>query len=547
MDMICPIEIERYTRSRVAWKRAFWGAAGAAVLASCSTDEPAARPGAAGPSSSSSAGANAGAAGSAPVGTISPGSSGEMGPAPSVFMPAGDEASVGAREVPLIEVGGAQLALQVCADNIIRVAYSPDPAFFTRPSLAAAPKRCVADAALVASSDTEVTIRTPRLGVQVERASGRVSFYDPTGAIILAEKADGRTLTPTTLRGEATHNVRQEWQPNPDESLYGLGQHQDGLLDIKGYDIDLKQYNTQVTVPFLVSSRGYGILWDNTSFSRFGDVRPFAAIPGAEGLYSAAGDGEVGSAAGSLDWQGSVQVPETGDYLFQTYASGDIKLWVNDELVIDHWRQGWLPYTELARVRLEAGQTVRLRLAWTSDIGVNALRLLWKTPTAEPSTSLWSEVAAGLDYYFVYGPDLDDVIGGYRQVTGPAPMMPSWAFGLWQSRERYQTQQASLDVAAGFRSRNIPVDVLVQDWQYWTIDSWGSHAFDPVRFPDPDGWISAMRDTYHARIMISVWPKFYPGTANFDELRGRFPRLPVHFLRCLQSRGARHVLGTDAP
>ncbi len=510
--------IEPWHGWTAVWARTAWRAIGIAAIASCSTRDSTPATGATPPSSLVEPGASAGAGGT-PAGTTSPGSTGEEGVSPPPFVPAGDEASVEAQGVPIVVVGGAQLAVEVCADNIIRVAYAPDPAFFTRPSLAAAPKRCVAQDVLVASSDSEITVRTSRLGVRIERASGRVSFYDPDGGLILAEKPEGRQLVPATLRGEATHNVRQEWQPNPDESLYGLGQHQDGLLDIKGYDIDLKQYNTQVSVPFLVSSRGYGILWDNTSFSRFGDLRPFEALPGVQGLYTPAGGGEVGSAAGSVDWQGSVQVPETGDYLFQTYASGDIKLWVNDELVIDHWRQGWLPYTELARVRLEAGQTARLRLAWTSDIGVNALRLNWKTPTAQPTTSLWSEVAAGLDYYFVYGPDLDDVVGGYRQVTGPAPMMPSWAFGLWQSRERYTTQQESLDVAAGFRSRNVPVDVLVQDWQYWTIDSWGSHAFDPVRFPDPNTWISTLRDTYHARLMISVWPKFYPGSANFDELR----------------------------
>jgi alpha-D-xyloside xylohydrolase len=473
------------------WKRALSGAASAALVASCSSREPAARPGSTTPSDTSYA----------------------------AIMPAGEETRVAEQGLPIIEVGGAQLALEVCADNVIRVAYSPDPQFFTRPSLAAAPKRCAAGDALVASGDAELTIRTPRLGVRVERASGRVSFYDPSGAVILAEKVGGRALTPLTLRGEATHSVRQEWEPNADESLYGLGQHQDGLLDIKGYDLDLKQYNTQVTVPFLVSSRGYGILWDNTSFSRFGDLRPFEALPGTAGLYTAAGDGEVNSTAGSVDWQGTVTAPETGDYLFQTYAGGDVKLWIDDQLVIDHWRQGWLPYTDIVRVRLEAGQSVRLRLAWASDIGVNQLRLLWKTPTAQPSTSLWSKVAAGLDYYFVYGPDLDDVIAGYRQVTGPAPMMPSYAFGLWQSRERYATQQASLDVAAGFRSRGVPVDVIVQDWQYWTIDAWGSHAFDPVRFPDPDGWIRTLHDTYNTRLMISVWPKFYTGSTNFDELR----------------------------
>jgi alpha-D-xyloside xylohydrolase len=429
--------------------------------------------------------------------------------------PSSSGTPVAGEDVPVLTVGNAQLKLEVCADNIIRVAYARDPKFFQRASLAAAPKRCGASASLT-STDTELTIATRELRVAVNKASGRVSFADAGGAPIWAERA--RTLTPLTIQDEATNSVRQEWEPNADESLYGLGQRQDGLLDIKGYDLDLRQYNTQVTVPYLVSSRGYGVLWDNNSFSRFGDLRPFEAIPGTTGLYTGGPGGEVDATAGSVDWQGTVQAPETGDYLFQSYASGDVKLWVDGVLVIDHWRQGWLPYTELARVRLQAGQRVTVRLAWTSDIGVNALRLAWKTPTPAPSTSLWSEVADGIDYYFVYGPDLDRVIAGYRRLTGEAPLLPRWALGLWQSRERFQTQQASQDVVSGYRARGIPLDVIVQDWQYWVENAWGSHQFDPTRFPDPDAWIRTLRDTQHAQLMISVWPKFYPGTANFEAL-----------------------------
>ncbi|MET0414271.1 MAG: TIM-barrel domain-containing protein, partial [Polyangiaceae bacterium] len=421
-----------------------------------------------------------------------------------------------AGDVPALHVNGGQLKLEVCSDHIVRVAFARDPAFFARPSLAAAPKRCGGASVRLSSSATTLSVATAALEVRVDKSSGRVSFFDPGGALLLAEKA--RSFTPTTIAGEITTSVRQEWQPNADESLYGLGQRQDGVLDIKGYDLDLKQYNTQVTVPFLVSSRGWGVLWDNTSFSRFGDLRPFEAIPGVAGLYSGAPGAEVDASAGSVAWQGTVEAPQTGDYLFQTYASGDVKLWLNDELVIDHWRQGWLPYTELARVRFEAGQRVQLRLAWTSDLGVKGLRLAWKKPTPAASTSLWSEVADGIDYYFVHGPELDRVVAGYRRVTGEAPMMPRWAFGLWQSRERYATAQASLDVAAGYRARGIPLDVLVQDWQYWPAGGWGSHRFDPARFADPSAWIRALHEQHHARLMISVWPKFYPGTANFEEL-----------------------------
>jgi alpha-D-xyloside xylohydrolase len=147
------------------------------------------------------------------------------------------------------------------------------------------------------------------------------------------------------------------------------------------------------------------------------------------------------------------------------------------------------------------------------------VRLKWKTPPRSAYTSLWSEVGDGVDYYFVYGPDLDDVVAGYRELTGRAPLMPRWAMGFWQSRERYKTAQETLDTLAEFRKRQIPLDNIVMDWQYWKIDQWGSHQFDPERFPDPAGWIKEMHEKYNAHFMISVWPKFYTATDNFRAMK----------------------------
>jgi alpha-glucosidase (family GH31 glycosyl hydrolase) len=241
-------------------------------------------------------------------------------------------------------------------------------------------------------------------------------------------------VAPGARRGERRRDHSQhgqaQWAPNDDESLYGLGQHQQGLLDIKGYDLDFHPYNTEVFVPFLVSSRGYGILWDNASFARFGDLRTPAPVPGVS--YDASGNvARSDAGASALTWQGSVQAPVTGDYLFYTYSSGTIALDVNGTRVVDHWRQGWLPGTDVARVHLTAGQSAALRLQWTSDIGVDFIRFNWKTPNDAATTSLWSEVGDGVDYYFAYGPELDQVTAGYRRLTGQAPMMPAWAYGFF--------------------------------------------------------------------------------------------------------------------
>jgi alpha-D-xyloside xylohydrolase len=458
----------------------------------------------------------------------------------------------------IVALGSDTLKIEVCTDDVIRVAYAREPAFFRRPSVVTAPRRCGGATWDVAMTGQTAALTTARLSVRVDLTTGAVSFFDQAGAPILAEAT--RTLTPAETQGERAYQVRQEWQANAGESQYGLGQHQLGLMDIKGYDLDLWQHNATVAVPVLVSSRGYGLLWDNLSFSRFGDLRQAEPLPravlrdatgtsgGLTGTYFAGAhfDREVATRVDatiaievpggtpqpnthihpalppegdvSVRWEGAIVPTATGDYTFQTYTNSGFKMWLDGRLVIDHWRQGWLPWRDVARASLVEGRSYRVKIEWSKDQGIETCQVRWKTPAPSSNTSLWSEVGDGIDYYFFYGPQIDKVIAGYRRVTGEAPMMPRWAFGFWQSRERYKTQQESLDVLDGFRSRHIPIDVIVQDWQYWKLDSWGSHEFEASRFPDPDGWIREIHDKYHARLMISVWGKYYPGTANFEAM-----------------------------
>jgi alpha-D-xyloside xylohydrolase len=463
----------------------------------------------------------------------------------------------------LLRLNDATLKVEVCTDNVIRVAFAKDQTFFARKTLAAGPKKCEPTPWTLTNNSREVVLSTAKLKVKVDRATGTVGFFDHKGQPVALEKKNSRTLLPVEIQGEKTFHVRQVWQENSDEAFYGLGQHQLGLMNIKGFDLDLWQRNTTVAVPFLVSSRGYGILWDNTSWTRFGDLRDFEFIPserlfdlssvpgGLTGSYYSGAnfDKQVATrtdqridittpdrkvhphtrihpdlpATGdiSVRWEGSVAPPVSGEYLFQVYANSGVKLWIDDQLVVDHWRQGWLAWKDIVKVRLQANRRYKLKLEWTRDQGEETVQLLWKTPSATTDTSLWSEVGDGIDYYFVYGPEIDQVIAGYRRVSGQAPMMPLWAYGLWQCRQRYETQQQSLDILGEFRSRRIPLDNIVQDWFYWKADQWGSHEFDPERFPHPAGWIRAIHDKYHARLMISVWPKFYPNTENAKALRAR--------------------------
>ena len=154
------------------------------------------------------------------------------------------------------------------------------------------------------------------------------------------------------------------------------------------------------------------------------------------------------------------------------------------------------------------GGDALVKLVWSRASG----NLIWK-----------SEAANDIDYYFIYGPSIDHVISGYRAVTGQVPLPPKWALGYWQSKEHYATQQEWLDIANTYRSKQEPIDNIVQDWFYWDPYPWGSHVMDPKRYPDPAAAIKTLHDVDHMHIMISVWGKFNPANnsgpdPNYDAL-----------------------------
>jgi alpha-D-xyloside xylohydrolase len=139
-------------------------------------------------------------------------------------------------------------------------------------------------------------------------------------------------------------------------------------------------------------------------------------------------------------------------------------------------------------------------------------------PAGQHPLTFRSEAGNGVDYHFILGPELDDVIGGYRELTGRAPLMARWTWGLWQSKEHYATQAEVLDVAARHRAERMPLDAVVQDWQYWTPGTWGEHAMDPARYPDPKGMLDTLH-AQHVHAIVSVWARFDDGTRNGAELK----------------------------
>jgi alpha-D-xyloside xylohydrolase len=440
--------------------------------------------------------------------------------------------------------------LRVSSDRIFRVtswpAAAPEP---RRPSLSIVARWTPSRFEVVADS-ASVTVSTKRVRARVVLATGQVSFKDAAGRDLLSERGDGgKSFKQVTAHGETAYQVSQAFDTGADEGLYGLGQHQDRLLDLRGRDIDLWQRNREIVVPVLVSSRGWGILWDNPSHMKFGSPEDMVPVPAARlvdddgkpgGLTATyfsdremkvpIGVPEPGLPAASaipaaiapkvlgVRWTGRLVPEASGEHALMSHrALNYVRLWLDDELLIDYWSL-FVRADETVRAPLEAKRSHRLKIEWQRGDANGPFDLRWMPPRPARPTTLWSESAEGIDYTFIQGTNLDEVIAGYREATGRAPLLPKWAYGYWQSRERYNSQAELLDVVHEFRKRRFPLDVIVQDWRYWRDGEWGSHIFDPARFPDPQ----AMTDEAHrlnVRIPISVWPKFYPGTANFEELK----------------------------
>ena len=310
-----------------------------------------------------------------------------------------------------LKMSAGVLRLEVFSPRVVRVEYGlqdrlPDAKSFAVTGAPEKTKWKVEEAA------DEIILRTDELQARVNRASGAVAFFDKSGKPILAEQPEGgKSLSPNHVGGIDTLRGRDEFTLAPDEAIYGLGQHSGGVMNYRGTRVRLQQRNpTESAVPVSISSRGYGILWDNPAVT----------------------DVDVGKA--------------------------------NSEVV-----------------------------SWES------------------------EAADAIDYYFMYGPALDDVIASYRQLTGSVPMFGRWAWGFWQCKERYQSQQELLDVAGWYRTNHVPLDGIIQDWQYWSPHPWGSHQFDTNRYPDPVGLMRELHaENVHA--IISVWPKFDVGSPNANEL-----------------------------
>ena len=444
------------------------------------------------------------------------------------------------------EEGGAKLLrLEAITNKVFHVSASPDRKWHERKSLLLVDLPKCKVKSCEQKGDT-LLVSTGLVTANVVLTNGTIRFTDNGGRELLKGKATGSmTFSPITAPddGSKGYTTRLVFQSPDEEAFYGLGQHQADEWNWKGRNEELFQYNTKVSIPLIVSTNGYGLLLDSYSLCRWGNPEDYKQLGEVfdiqlQGTYTSRDGEKVVRQEDSiyfenlksiknlpqgfpLDgshviYEGNLIPRETGEFRFIVYYAGYMRVLIDEQEVQPTiWRTAWNPNSRKFETTLNKGQTYRLRIEWTPDGGESYCGLRVLPPYKEQELhSWWSEMTPQLDYYFIAGPSMDDVISGYRTLTGKAPIMPKWAMGFWQSRERYRTQDEIVGTLRSFRERRIPIDNIVQDWSYWPEESWGSHDFDATRFPNPKAMVDSIH-AMHGRIMISVWPKFYTSTENF--------------------------------
>ena len=483
--------------------------------------------------------------------------------------------------------------LEVINGHIIRVRATSQGALPQKPASLmivpqVAPRK---DSYSITEEGDNVVVTAKNVKAVVSKATGEVTFYDAEGKELLKEAKDGKQFWDFTvpereygLKGGAPISEEMKhglsWQMKfdspDDEAFYGLGQHQSEEFNMKGKNEDLFQYNTKVSIPFVLSNKNYGLLWDSYSYCRFGNPNDYLQLNRAFKLYDKRGreghltgtyidakgqklvrdedsiyyeyaypaDSEIANKTdngglknlpqgfnlqgANVTYEGFIE-PEccgkcTGkeqEFQFILYYSGYVKVYIDGkEVVPERWRTAWNPNTYKFTASVRKGVKNQLRIEWQPDGGEAYCGLRVAEPRSAEERgqlSIWSEMAKDMDYYFIAGDSFDQVISGYRTLTGKASLYPKWVLGFWQSRERYQSSKDIEDNLSEFRKRHIPIDNIVQDWNYWPLDSWGSHQFEASRYPNPQAMLDSVH-AMHGRFMISVWPKFYDTVDNYKEL-----------------------------
>ncbi len=305
-------------------------------------------------------------------------------------------------------VGKETLRVVLCSDAAVHVVTRPDGGAVEHPQpwLLPADESCKGAPFQFAQDAKSATVKTAAITVSISLAHGNLTFSTSDGKTLLREgDSVPRTYVAATENGDPMTHIEDRFSPDQTEAFYGLGQHQSGMFNYRGSTVELGQNNTDVAVPFLVSSKGYGIVWNTAAF---------------------------------------------------TYVDNRFPLELSFE----------------------------------------------------------SMAGDGVDYFFVYGPEMDGVIHQYRNLTGHAPMLPRWSYGFIQSKDRYRSLDEIQAVADRYRSERIPLDAIVQDWFWWKTEG------DPVfneNYHNVAGDLKKLHDE-HVHTMISTWGLLDPASETYKKM-----------------------------
>jgi alpha-D-xyloside xylohydrolase len=305
-------------------------------------------------------------------------------------------------------IGAETMRVTVCADAIVHVVTRPQggDAKPAQPWLLPDAQSCPGAQFQFSQDAKQATLKTAAISVSLALDRGNLSFATLAGKNFLRESgAVPRTYTAVTLNGQQTYGVIDRFSPDQTEAIYGLGQHQSGMFNYRGSSVVLGQNNTDIAVPVLVSTNGYGIMWNSASLTTMDNRFPL-------------------------------------------------------ELKFD------------------------------------------------------SLAGDGVDYFVMYGPELDQVVHGYRNLTGHSPMLPRWAYGFIQSKDRYTSMDEIEAVGSRYRAEHIPLDTIVQDWFWWKREG-------DAEFNDNYHDVAADLKKLHAEhfhTMISTWGLIDPASETYKKL-----------------------------
>ncbi len=313
----------------------------------------------------------------------------------------------------LLHTEKEKVLIQMIAPNILHVRATSQDSFGPNRSLIVLPQPAVSTLPQnpfdceFEDGGKFIHLSTRELQLEILKDTAAFTWLDGTGNLLLREPEKGGKLLdkiqvintgqPPARQSREAYQTRLAFEFQQDEAIYGLGQHEEGILNYRGHSQFLYQNNMKIAMPVLVSTKGWGLLFDSYSMGVFHD-----------------------------DQYGSYYCSDTEDEL---------------------------------------------------------------------------------DYFFIFGPSFDRIVSGVRHLTGSPPMLPRWAYGYLQSKERYKDQAELIEIVKTYRKRRIPLDGIIQDWQYWDEGDWGQKSFDTERFPDPTELMDELHNL-HAHALISVWPNF---------------------------------------